>query len=320
METPGTVLVTGGGGFIGSHLAQALLERGFRVRILDNFSTGRLENIASFASRVELVEGDIRDRETVRETLKGVSAVFHQAALPSVPRSFRDPVGTTSVNVEGTLVLLEESRSAAVRRFAFGSSSSVYGDTESEVKSEDLPCRPLSPYAAGKYSCELFCRLYWKVYRLPAVCLRYFNVFGPRQDPDSPYSAVIPRFISAALRGDRPVIYGDGRQSRDFTYVGNVVRGNLRVLDAPDSAWGETFNIACGERIDLWRLAGEISRLTSSPLEPTLAPARPGDVRHSRAEISKAEKTLGYRPAVSFSEGLAETVDWYRLKHFQPRP
>ena len=311
MENAGMILVTGGAGFIGSHLVEALIARGHRVRVLDDFSTGRKEHLKSVISCLDLVEGDIRDQKTVRKALEGVEAVFHQAALPSVPRSFQDPVNITSVNVGGTLVLLEESRSAGVKRFIYASSSSVYGDIETEAKKEDLPPQPLSPYAVGKLSGEYFCRLYWKVHRLPTVSLRYFNVFGPRQDPDSQYSAVIPRFITAAIRSERPVIYGDGRQSRDFTFVQNVVEGNLKALDALPSAWGEVVNIACGERINLWKLVEEISRLTSRPLNPETAPVRPGDVRHSRADIGKAEKLLNYSPRVSFQDGLAATIKWY---------
>lgn len=311
MNSPQDILVTGGAGFIGSHLARGLVEAGHRVRVLDNFSTGRPENLSGLSDRIELVEGDIRDPGVVEPLLGQVEAVFHQAALPSVPRSFADPIETTSVNTAGTLALLEAARKSRLSLFVFASSSSIYGDTAAGAKSEDLPPAPLSPYAVSKLSGEQFCRLYRKLYGLPTICLRYFNIFGPGQDPKSPYAAVIPRFVNAVLRGQSPVIYGDGTQSRDFSYVENAVRANLACLSAPEEAYGRVFNVACGERTDLLEVLRLLREISGKSVEPVFAGRRPGDVLHSRADISRARSLLGYAPSVSFPEGLRRTYDYF---------
>ncbi len=305
------VLVTGGGGFIGSHLVEALVENGDRVTVLDNFSTGKKENIAHLLSRVELVEGDIRDEEILRRVLSGREAVLHQAALPSVPRSFSDPLGTTAVNAGGTIQLLEAARQAGIKRFVFASSSSVYGESEEDFKVETLPSRPLSPYAVSKLFGEQVCRIYAAVYGMDTIALRYFNVFGPRQDPASPYSAVIPLFITAARRKTEPVIFGDGKQTRDFTYVENVVLANLLALSAPPSARGEACNVACGNSASILEMLKELSILAGYSLVPRPGPPRPGDVRHSRADIRKAARLLNYQPKVFFAEGLKKTYQYF---------
>lgn len=303
------ILVTGGAGFIGSHLIRGLAADGHRVRVLDNFSTGRKENLRDLDGRIELIEGDIRDTTVVEPLLGRVEAVFHQAALPSVPRSFAEPIETTSVNTGGTLVLLEAARKAGLSLFVFASSSSIYGDAPAEAKSEDLPPAPLSPYAVSKLAGEEFCRLYWTLYGLPTICLRYFNVFGPGQDPASPYAAVIPLFIAAVRRGESPVIYGDGTQSRDFSYVENVVRANLACLSAPEAAFGKVFNVACGEGTDLLGVLQLLGEISGKPVKPSFSAPRPGDVLHSRADISRARAVLGYTPSVSFPEGLRRTYE-----------
>lgn len=305
------VLVTGGAGFIGSHLVEALLGAGHSVRILDDFSTGRRENIRDFLDRVELIEGDIRDRAAAAAAVSGMEGILHQAALPSVPRSFRDPVRTVEVNCGGTLALLEAARVAGVGRFVFASSSSVYGDTPAEVKREDLPPAPISPYAAAKLSGEIFCRIYRETYGMAAVALRYFNIFGPRQNPKSQYAAVIPLFITSALNGDPPVIYGDGSQSRDFTFVGNVVRANLAALQAPEAAWGKVFNVACGGETSLLELLRRISKLAGREVRPRFAPRRPGDVMRSRADIARAREMLDYEPRILIGEGLERTFAYF---------
>lgn len=306
------VLVTGGGGFIGSHLAEALLAAGHDVRVLDDFSTGKRENLKAFSGRLEIVEGDVRDSAAAAAAVRGREAVFHLAALPSVPRSFRDPFSSFAVNAGGAVKVLEAARRAGVRRFVYSSSSSVYGDVAAEAKSEDLEPRPLSPYAVSKLSGESMCRLYRRVYGMETVSLRYFNVFGPRQDPRSEYAAVIPRFIRDALGGSRPTVYGDGRQTRDFTYVANVVRANLLALAAGPAAEGEVFNVACGEEMELLDLVEALGELTGKKLEPVFEPARPGDVRRSRAAIGRAREVLGYRPEVGWEEGLEKTIAWFR--------
>lgn len=314
-NAPKNILVTGGAGFIGSHLARGLVESGHRVSVIDNFSTGRKENLAGVDGRINLVEGDIRDPEVIGPLLGEVEAVFHQAALPSVPRSFADPVETNAVNTGGTLALLEAARKAGVSLFVFASSSSIYGDADAEAKSEDLSPDPLSPYAASKLAGEQFCRLYWKLYGLPTISLRYFNVFGPGQDPESQYSAVLPLFITAVLEDRSPVIYGDGSQSRDFSYVENVVRANLACLNAPEAAYGEVCNVACGERIDLLGVLEVLREISGKPVEPVFADRRPGDVLHSRADISRAAGLLGYSPSVRFPEGLRRTYDYFASRY-----
>jgi len=301
-------LVTGGAGFIGSHLVDALLDQGFRVRVIDDFSSGREENLADARGRFELLRGDFTDPEVAARAVEGVELVFHQGAVPSVPRSVAEPVRTNRVNVDGTLAVLEAARGAGVRRLVYAASSSAYGDTEVLPKVETLPADPRSPYALQKHVGEVYCRLYHELYGLETVALRYFNVFGPRQDPRSTYAAVVPRFASACLRGEPPRIHGDGEQSRDFTYVADTVRANLLAADAP-GAVGRVINVAGGRRITMNRLLAEIQEIVGSELEPIHEPARPGDVRHSLADLSRARDLLGFEPAVPLAEGLRRTIE-----------
>jgi len=307
-------LVTGGAGFIGSHIVEWLVREGKSVRVIDDLSTGRRENIALFSGEIEFIEGDVRDLKVVRDAVNGVKYVFHQAAVPAVPRSVKDPLATNAANVDGTLNILVAARDAGVKRVVYASSSSVYGDTPTLPKHEDMRPEPRSPYAVSKLAGELYCRVFHDVYRLETVALRYFNVFGPRQDPASQYSAVVPKFITALLRGDPPTIFGDGKQSRDFTYVGNVVEANLLAARASGAA-GEVFNIACGERITVGELARLLADIVGVEREPVHAPPRPGDVKHSLADIAKAEESLRYRVRVGVREGLRRTVEWYQERH-----
>lgn len=307
----GIHLITGGAGFIGSNIARELLKRGKTVRILDNFSTGHRSNLADIRNDVEVIEGDIRSYHIVSEATKNVEVVYHQGALPSVPRSIADPLTSNEVNVSGTLNVLHAALDRGVRRLTFASSSSIYGNAPESVKSEDLHVRPLSPYAVSKLAGEKYYQVFYQIYGLETVAIRYFNVFGPWQDPDSPYSAVIPLFIKAYSEGQPPVINGDGEQSRDFTFIANVVHGNLLAADAPDAP-GKMFNIACNGSITVNHLAEEIGRLTGRPdLKPLHGPSRKGDVKHSMASIQKAKKYLGYEPIVSFEDGLRQTVEFY---------
>lgn len=306
-----TFLVTGGAGFIGSHIAEALVRRGDRVRVLDNLSTGHLANLDGFREPIEFIEADVTDAEAVARAVAGVECVFHEAALASVPRSIEQPLATHAACVTGTVILLEAARRAGVRRVVYAGSSSAYGDQPTSSKREtDLPA-PISPYAAAKLSAEQYCRAFTATYGLETVVLRYFNVFGPRQDPDSPYSAVIPLFITAMLSGGQPIVFGDGRQSRDFSYVANVVRANLLAADAPGVA-GHVFNVANGKNTDLLTLIGEINNLLGLQVKPRHEPARVGDVRESLADITQARKLLGYEPVVDFDEGLRRSIDYYR--------
>jgi nucleoside-diphosphate-sugar epimerase len=304
-------LVTGGAGFIGSHIAEALVERGARVRVLDSLLTGRRENLAHLADRIEFIEGDIRDEETTRRAVEGVGVVFHEAAIPSVPRSVKEPRLNHDVNVNGTFNVLMAARDAGVRRVVYAASSSAYGETEVLPKREEMPPSPLSPYAAAKLFGEYYCQVFTRVYGLETVGLRYFNVFGPRQDPSSPYSGVISKFVTSLLAGEAPTIYGDGEQSRDFTYIDNVVDANLRAAGAPEAA-GEVINTAIGERITLNALLGELQRIIGTELKPQHADERAGDVRHSLADITRARRLLGYEPLVGLAEGLRRTVEWYK--------
>lgn len=307
-------LVTGGTGFIGSHITAALLRQGESVRIVDNYATGRLLNQEAFRGlpgQVEIIQADIRDREALKKAFQGVEVVFHQAALASVPRSIADPVSSLEVNVNGTHNVLVAARDAAVRRVVFASSSSVYGDTPTLPKHEDMPTAPLSPYAVHKLTGELLCSVFTRIYSLETVALRYFNVFGPRQDPKSEYAAVIPRFLTALLTKKQPVVFGDGEQTRDFTFVENVVQANLKAANAPD-ANGQAMNIGCGTQISLnevLRIAGE---LLETKVTADYQSARPGDVKDSLADIHKAQHLLGYEPQVSFSEGLSRTLEALR--------
>lgn len=300
-------LVTGAAGFIGSNIVEELVARGAEVRALDNLSTGKASNLAPFMDRIEFVEGDLNDSELLGKVVRGVDFVLHQAALPSVPRSMADPLKSHEANATGTLKLLIAARDEGVKRLVYASSSSVYGNSPTLPKKEDMPTQPLSPYAVNKLAAEQYCRVFAKVFGLPAVALRYFNVFGPRQDPKSQYAAVIPAFISSVLMGESPTIYGDGTQTRDFTYVQNVVQANLLACET-DKADGEAINIACEERTSLLDLLGEINRLLGTDVAPSFQPGRAGDVKDSLADISKARELIGYTPVASFSEGLAATV------------
>lgn len=305
------VLVTGGGGFIGSHLVEHLLEQGHSVRVLDNFATGRRANVLALSDEIELIEGDIQSYERASTAVAGCEVVLHQAALPSVPRSVQDPLTSNATNVIGTLNILLAARDHGVRRVVCASSSSVYGATAGTApKREDLPAFPISPYATAKLAGEGYARSFHGVYGLETVALRYFNVFGPRQDPTSQYAAVIPNFITALTAGRRPVIFGDGEQSRDFTYVENVVQANLLAMDAPGVA-GKVYNVACGERVTLNRLVGELRDLLGSDVEPVYGSPRPGDIRHSLADLSLARRELGYEPEVTLRAGLERTVQCF---------
>ena len=302
-------LVTGGAGFIGSNVVDALVRRGDRVRVLDDFSTGRRENLDA-QQAVEVVEGDLRDAATVRRAVAGVDGVFHQAALRSVPRSVDDPLGSNQVNVTGTLVLLLACRDAGVKRVVYASSSSVYGDDPALPKIETLPTRPISPYAVSKLAAEHYCQTFARLYGLETVSLRYFNVFGPRQNPESKYSAVIPRFLAQALAGEPLEVHGDGEQSRDFTYIDNVVEGNLLAMAAPGVS-GEVFNVACGTRHSLIAIAEAIGDFLGRKLPRAHTPPRAGDVRHTLADIGKAERLLGYRPKMDFATGMRRTCEYF---------
>lgn len=306
-------LVTGGAGFIGSHLAEALVNQGQDVRVLDNFLTGKRENIADFIDDIDLIEGDIRDFSTCEQALDGVDFVLHQAALPSVPRSIEDPVLTNAINVVGTLNLLTASKEAKVKKFVFASSSSVYGDDPNLPKREGTEGAPLSPYAVTKLVGEKYMRVFSEIYGLRTVSLRYFNIFGPRQDPHSQYAAVIPNFITSMERGESPRIFGDGEQSRDFTYVANVVKANMLALESEEIS-GEVLNIACGDRITVNTLCEKIRHFFRKDIDSVHDKPRPGDILHSFADIAKARKMIKYEPTVSFDDGLRETIQWYRSK------
>jgi UDP-glucose 4-epimerase len=309
-------LVTGGAGFIGSNIVAELLQRGEQVRVLDNFSTGRRENIAPFFEHIDLIEGDLRDLSTITQAVKGADYVLHQGALPSVQQSIDDPLTPHAVNATGTLNLLLAARDSGVKRVVFASSCSIYGDDPTLPKREDMLPAPRSPYAVTKLAGERYCRVFTEVFGLETVCLRYFNVFGPRQDPSSQYAAVIPKFITAMLSKETPTIYGDGRQSRDFVYVANVAQANLLAATTPGDAVGRVFNVACGERYTLLDLIAALNNILDADIEPVHAPPRPGDVRHSLADVSAAQEDLGYEPKVGFREGLRRTVEWYKgLNH-----
>ncbi len=314
-------LVTGGAGFIGSNLTEYLLKAGHFVRVLDNFANGKRENLSFVAEipgaqeRFELIEGDIRDYETCLRACEGMDFVLHQAALGSVPRSVEDPETYHQVNTTGTLNMLRAAAACGVKRLVYAASSSAYGDVDREKptpKREDMPPAPLSPYAVAKLTGEYYCQIFPKLYGLETVILRYFNVFGPRQDPHSQYAAVVPKFITSLLQGEPPTIFGDGEQSRDFTYVENVVHANLAACEAGSEAVGEVINVACGENTTINALYRLIAELIGTDLEPRYAPPRPGDVRHSLADVSKAQRLLGLREVVDLREGLQRTISWYR--------
>ncbi len=305
-----TYLVTGGAGFIGSHLSEELVRRGHRVRVADSLITGKRSNLDHLPG-VEFVEGDLADLEFARKSAEGCDYVLHQAAIPSVPRSVQDPITSNRANVDGTLNMLVAARDAGVKRLVFAASSSAYGDTPTLPKHEEMPVNPLSPYALQKVVGEQYLRMFTRLYGLETVSIRYFNVFGPRQDPSSPYSGVISVFATALLDNRPPKIYGDGEQTRDFTYVANVVDGVLRACDAPQAS-GEIINVATGGRISLNRLFYAMRDVVGGTLEPVYAEPRKGDVRDSQADIRKSKALLGYEPVVSFEDGLARTIAWYR--------
>jgi len=300
-------MVTGAAGFIGSNIVEELLQRGERVVAVDNLSTGRLSNLQPFLDRITFVQADVNDHDRMAQALQGVDYVLHEGAIPSVPRSVSDPLTSHEANATGTLSLLLAARDAGVKRLVFASSSSIYGDSPTLPKHEDMAPNPLSPYAVNKLTGEGYCRVFTTLYGLPTVALRYFNVFGPRQDPKSQYAAVIPAFIAAALKGRQPTIYGDGLQTRDFTYVKNVVYANLAACRT-DRGDGQAINIACGERISLLDVMAQINTILGTSIEPVFEPERAGDVKPSLADIHKAARLLDFRPAVNFAEGLTATI------------
>lgn len=306
-----TYLVTGGAGFIGSNIVEELLARGQNVRILDNLSTGREVNIAHLTGKVELFRGDIRDGELVDKAVRGADYVLHQAALASVPRSIANPVASSEVNIQGTLNLLQAAHKHGVKRFIAASSSSVYGDSVQLPKVETMPTNPKSPYAVTKLTLELYMKVFSEIHGLPTVALRYFNVFGPKQDPNSQYSAVIPLFVKGLIQGKPPTINGDGEQSRDFTYITNVIQANLKACEANISGFN-VFNVACGGRYTLNHLYNTLAAAIGSDLRPVYGPDRVGDVKHSMADIDAITNALDYRPEVTFEEGIAKTVAWYK--------
>lgn len=309
-------LVTGGAGFIGSNLVRALLNRGDKVRVLDNFSTGKRENLNltgslhNLVANLEVLEGDIADLSTCHKATQSIEYVLHQAAIPSVPRSVALPIESNRANIDGTLNLLVAARDAGVKRLVFASSSAVYGNAPGFPREETIPPAPLSPYAVQKLTDEHYLRLFYELYGLETVSLRYFNVFGPHQDPDSEYAAVIPRFIKAFLRGTQPTVYGDGEQTRDFTYVDNVVYGNLLAVEAQDAP-GKVMNLACGGQLTLNHLLALLRQITGSDVEAVYTGTRPGDVRHSWADITLSEQVLNYKTQVSLEEGLRKAVDYF---------
>jgi UDP-N-acetylglucosamine/UDP-N-acetylgalactosamine 4-epimerase len=303
-------LVTGGAGFIGSHLVEELLHRGQKVRVLDNFSTGKRENLHGLMDQIELIEGDIRSYHIVREAVQGIDFVLHQGALPSVPRSINDPITTNEVNVGGTLNVLDASKDAGVKRVVYASSSSVYGpDPELPVR-EDMTPQPVSPYAVAKLTGEKYCHVFSRVYGLETVALRYFNIFGPRQDPNTQYSAFIPKFVVGIMNGQSLTIDGDGEQAKDFTYVSNVVEANLLALEA-EGVSGEVFNVGCGQSTSVNEVVGHIRQISNSQGEISYGPSRTGDVPRSLADISRAREKLGYSPQVLLREGLEHVALWF---------
>lgn len=309
-------LITGGGGFIGSHLVERFISEGRDVRVVDNFLTGKRENLAPFKGRFELIEGDLADPEVCRRACQGVSIIFHEAALPSVPKSVANPVASHRSNIEATFNLLVAAREAGVKRLIYAASSSAYGETETLPKIETIIPSPLSPYAVQKLTGEHYCTAFTRCYGLETLSLRYFNVFGPRQDPASQYAAAIPAFVTAILQDRPPTIYGDGEQTRDFTYIENVLHANKLAAEAPRTR-GEAINVACGERISINDIIRTINQSLGKNVVPRHVEPRPGDIRHSWADIRLAEQLIGFRPVVSFQDGLQKAVDWYR-RHWKP--
>src|SRR5262245_35990177 len=304
-------VVTGGGGFIGSHIVEELLRRNEPVRVIDNFSTGKREHLKPFKGRAEIIEADLAETKDLAALIRGADYVIHQAAIPSVPKSIIDPAKSHHANVDATLRLLIACREAGVKRVVYASSSSLYGDSPTLPKHEGMMPNPLSPYGAQKLFGEMYCQVFTRAYGLETVSLRYFNVFGPRQDATSQYSGVLALFIPAVLQDRRPKIYGDGLQSRDFTYVQNVAEANLLACTAP-GVGGQVFNIACGDRITLNSMLQQINKITGKDIAPIYAEPRHGDIKHSQAEVTRAREHLGYEPTVTFEEGLRRTIDWYR--------
>ncbi|MBZ5704919.1 MAG: SDR family oxidoreductase [Acidobacteriia bacterium] len=308
-----TYLITGIAGFIGSALARAALAQGHRVRGIDNLSTGKRENLAEILPRIDFRQADLLDLAATHDACRGVDYVLHQAAIPSVPKSVLDPLGSNQANVDATVNLLVAARDAKVKRVIYAASSAAYGDTPTLPKREDMPPNPISPYAVAKLASEYYMIAFYRCYGLETVCLRYFNIFGPRQDPTSPYSGVLAKFITQMLQGEQPTIFGDGAQSRDFTYVDNAVDANLRACQAPAAeVAGKVFNIATGRRVDLNETFRALKKIIGYTGNVNYAPERPGDVKHSLADLSQAEKHLGYKPRVDFEEGLRRTIAWYR--------
>lgn len=304
-------LVTGGGGFIGSHLVERLVKEGGTVRVLDNFSTGKRANLAPFASHIEILEGDIRKPEDCARACRDIDFIYHEAAVPSVPKSVADPRTSHEANVDGTFNLLMAARDAKCRRVIYAASSSAYGDLPDLPKRETACPSPLSPYAVNKLVGEHYLRAFYRCYGLQTVSLRYFNVFGPRQDPKSQYAAAIPAFVSAILKDEPPTVYGDGEQSRDFTYIDNVVHANWLAAQVPKTE-GQVLNIACGDRVTVNQIIAQINRLLGRSVKPNYVETRPGDVKHSLADIALAGKVLGYKPVVAFDEGLRRAIEWYK--------
>jgi nucleoside-diphosphate-sugar epimerase len=316
MPLTGTAVVTGGAGFIGSHIANALTRNGLRVRIIDDLSTGHRENLDEITGDVEFTEGSVADEQLLKKVLDGAELVFHEAAIPSVPRSVEHPRQSHVASVDGTFSLLLAARDRNVRRVVYAASSSAYGDQPTLPKREDMLPDPLSPYAVAKLVGEYYCQVFARVYGLETISLRYFNVFGPRQDPGSQYSGVVSRFISVLLKNQQPVIYGDGEQSRDFTYIDNVIDANLKAATA-SRGFGSVVNVATGNRITLNQLLEEVKAIVGKPeVKAEYQPARVGDVRHSLADISRAHELLGYQPIVGLKEGLQRTIDWWNASRF----
>lgn len=306
-------LVTGGAGFIGSHIVEALLNKGEKVKVIDNFSTGNKENLKEVINDIELIEGDFLDDQALKLATKGVDIIFHQGAVPSVPKSIIDPIKSNHVNVSGTLQLLHTAIENRVSRVIYAASSSAYGNSTKLPKQEDMIATPLSPYAVSKYTGELYCKVFYEIYGLETMSLRYFNVYGPKQDPDSEYAAVVPKFIQSILDDQLPIIYGDGTQSRDFTYIENVVSANLLASQVSKLS-GEVINVGSGESIDLNNLVTKINGITGKQIKPFYTEKRQGDVKHSLADIQRAYNLIGYNPTISFEEGLRRTIKWFERK------